>query len=195
MSRLALGLLFTLLASPAAAQGKAEVTSFAGKTLDGKRITLADQRGKAVVISFWATWCVPCKKALPVLDKLETIAPVLAAEGDDDPFDTVLDKRVKPTQIITVEGVTIKLSHYRDFADDSKNPPNVVVYGHTHQSKLEERNGTIRINPGSPTFPGYAHVLGTVGLISIDSGKAEARIVQLEGDIGGFPNSTNDRFV
>jgi len=133
--------------------------------------------------------------SLPVLDKLETIAPVLAAEGDDDPFDTVLDKRVKPTQIITVEGVTIKLSHYRDFADDSKNPPNVVVYGHTHQSKLEERNGTIRINPGSPTFPGYAHVLGTVGLISIDSGKAEARIVQLEGDIGGFPNSTNDRFV
>ena len=70
MSRFALGLLFTLLASPAAAQGKAEVTSFAGKTLDGKRISLADQRGKAVVISFWATWCVPCKRELDDLAKI-----------------------------------------------------------------------------------------------------------------------------
>jgi hypothetical protein len=35
------------------------------------------------------------------------MAPVLAAEGDDDPFDTTIDKRVKPTQTITVDGVTI----------------------------------------------------------------------------------------
>ena len=133
--------------------------------------------------------------SLPVLDKLETVAPVLAVEGDDDPFDTVMDKRVKPTQTITVGGVTIRMAHELGFAEDSKNPPDVVVYGHTHHSKLEERNGTIRVNPGSPTFPGYNYVLGTVGLISIKSGKAEARIVQLEGKIGGFANSTNDRFI
>lgn len=133
--------------------------------------------------------------SLPVLDKLETVAPVLAVEGDDDPFDTVIDKRVKPTQTITVDGVTIRMAHDLGFAEDSKNPPDVVVYGHTHHSKLEERNGTIRVNPGSPTFPGYDYVLGTVGLISIKSGKAEARIVQLEGTIGGFANSTNDRFI
>lgn len=133
--------------------------------------------------------------SLPVLDKLETIAPVLAAEGDDDPFATVVDKRVKPTQTITVDGVTIWMSHYGESPEDSKKPPDIVVYGHTHHSNLEERDGTIRINPGSPTFPGYAYVLGTVGLISINSGKADARIVQLEGKIGGFPNSTNDRFA
>lgn len=132
--------------------------------------------------------------SLPVLDRLETIAPVLAAEGDDDPFDTVVDKRVKPTQTITVDGVTIRMAHYAGLAEDSQNPPGVVVYGHTHRSQLEERNGAIRINPGSPTFPGYDYVLGTVGLISINSGKADARIVQLDGNIGGFSNSTNDRF-
>ena len=127
--------------------------------------------------------------SLPILDDLETIAPVLAAEGDDEPFETTIDKRVKPTQTITVDGVTIWMSHYGEWTEDSKKkPPDIIVYGHTHHSKLEDRNGTIRINPGSPTFPGYDYVLGTVGFISINSGKADARIMQLEGKIGGFPN-------
>ena len=127
--------------------------------------------------------------SLPVLDDLETIAPVLAAEGDDDPFDTTIDKRVKPTQTITMDGVTIWMSHYGEWTEDSKKkPPDIVVYGHTHHSKLEDSNGTIRMNPGSPTFPGYEYVLGTVGFISINSGKVDTRIMQLEGRIGGSPN-------
>lgn len=131
--------------------------------------------------------------SLPVLDDLETIAPVLVAEGDDDPFDITIDRRVKPTQTITVDGITIWVSHYGDWIEDSnKKTPDVIVYGHTHQSKLEKHNGTIRINPGSPTFPGYKYVLGTVGFISIISGKADVRIMQLEGKIGGFANYSKD---
>ena len=127
--------------------------------------------------------------SLPVLDDLESIAPVLAAEGDDDPFDTTIDRRVKPTQTITVDGVTIWMSHYGEWTDNlTKKPPDIVVYGHTHHSKLDDYNGTIRINPGSPTFPGYEYVLGTVGFISINSGKVDTRIMQLEGMIGGSPN-------
>lgn len=36
----------------------------------GKR-SLADFKGKAVILNLWATWCVPCLKELPTLDKLE----------------------------------------------------------------------------------------------------------------------------
>jgi peroxiredoxin len=40
------------------------------KTSSGKRARLKELRGKVVVISFGASWCKPCKKELPALEKL-----------------------------------------------------------------------------------------------------------------------------
>ncbi|MFH1746256.1 MAG: redoxin domain-containing protein [Planctomycetota bacterium] len=39
-------------------------------TPDGKKISLKDLRGKIVVLDFWATWCVPCKAAMPGVQKI-----------------------------------------------------------------------------------------------------------------------------
>lgn len=36
----------------------------------GKAVTLADFKGKVVVVNLWATWCAPCKKEMPTLAKL-----------------------------------------------------------------------------------------------------------------------------
>ena len=36
--------------------------------LDGGKVSLSDLKGQVVVLNFWATWCVPCRKELPTLD-------------------------------------------------------------------------------------------------------------------------------
>jgi thiol-disulfide isomerase/thioredoxin len=38
---------------------------------DGRERTLADWRGRTVLLNLWATWCVPCRREMPALDKLE----------------------------------------------------------------------------------------------------------------------------
>jgi thiol-disulfide isomerase/thioredoxin len=38
---------------------------------EGKDLTLADFRGKVVLLNIWATWCVPCRREMPTLDRLQ----------------------------------------------------------------------------------------------------------------------------
>lgn len=37
----------------------------------GRDLTLADFRGKVVLLNIWATWCVPCREEMPTLDRLQ----------------------------------------------------------------------------------------------------------------------------
>lgn len=40
---------------------------------DGRELTLADFRGRVVLLNVWATWCVPCREEMPTLDRLQAM--------------------------------------------------------------------------------------------------------------------------
>jgi peroxiredoxin len=73
--------------TPVKADEGKEAVDFTLKDPDGKEITLSDYKGKKVLLNFWATWCNPCKKEMPDMEKIHQSHPdvvVLAVNIDSD---------------------------------------------------------------------------------------------------------------
>lgn len=89
---LALALLSIGAATPADAreQGPAPLPAYTYTTAAGESTTLAFPAGSKTILHFWATWCAPCIKELPLLDALAArLAPdpswrVLAVALDEN---------------------------------------------------------------------------------------------------------------
>jgi peroxiredoxin len=61
--------LLSLARANSLAQGQ-PAPDFSLKTLDGQAtVTLSELRGKGVILNFWASWCAPCRKEMPVLQQ------------------------------------------------------------------------------------------------------------------------------
>jgi peroxiredoxin len=84
-----LGLLACSLAAGAVKIGD-PAPAFNLQTLDGKTINIASYKGKVVLLDFWATWCGPCRQALPELKALlqknhGKPLVVISVSADEDP--------------------------------------------------------------------------------------------------------------
>ena len=114
-----------------------------------------------------------------ILEALAQIAPVTAIRGnvDTEPWARTLPA----TEVVNAGGVSIFMLH--NLAQLDLKPEaagfDVVIYGHTHHPKMEERNGVLYFNPGS-AGPRRFHLPVSVGKLMIEGGKVRAKLVSME---------------
>ena len=153
-------------------------------------------------------------ECIGVLDYLETVAPVLAVRGYEDPLERG-ERLATTTRVVQCEGVNIGMVHdiqwpiagittspdgtslcfpngdIRKLLDKKFGQPvDVVIFGDTHEELICSYQGVMFVNPGSPTYPGRRHLrgaLGTLGLMEINNGAIDIRLLALEHTVLPFP--------
>ncbi len=104
-----------------------KVPNFSWKDSTGKTVDFDSFRGKATLINFWATWCVPCKKELPDLVALSS---------------ELAGRDVKVLGISTDRGANVE-SDVGTFVRDHGIPYQVLI----SSEDLEEAFGNVRAIP------------------------------------------------
>lgn len=121
--------------------------------------------------------------SLDVVEELEKIAPVMAVQGN---MDRVNGINLPKAKTLEVEGVKIGIVHGEVYprADTQQLvylakqlDVDILVSGHSHQPKIEQTDGVLLINPGSPIVPRLAD--RTVMLLEIHNKEVDVQIVKI----------------
>jgi thiol-disulfide isomerase/thioredoxin len=78
--------------------------SFTLATLDGKKVSLSDYKGRPVLVNFWGTWCAPCKVEMPWFEEFRKQYAaqgfeILGLTDDADAGNEAIAKVVKKTGV------------------------------------------------------------------------------------------------
>jgi hypothetical protein len=122
---------------------------------------------------------------LSVIDELEQIAPVLAVHGNMDSQE--VSSALPELNSLKIFDWKIGVMHDPNVLQGSgkmveiakENHFNVLVYGHTHASKIKWEEKNLFINPGSPTDPAYFINKPSVGLLKITKQTITPQIINL----------------
>ena len=118
-----------------------------------------------------------------VLEELEKIAPVMAVQGNMDRANGIDLPKAK---IIEAEGLKIGVIpgevYPRADSDQllylaKELNVDILVSGHSHQPKIEQKEGILLLNPGSPIVPRLAD--RTVMLLEINNREVDVEIVKI----------------
>ena len=142
----------------------APAPDFQVTTFDGRKLSLADFKGQVVVLNFWATWCGPCKRELPLLEdyhrRQHSAGLVILAVATED---SLTPFQLRPLQkLLTLQMVK---RFKGDYGDIKYLPTNFVI----------DRKGILRYaESGGFTREGIEEVLGPLIAETRDSPPAAA---------------------
>lgn len=130
------GLAVAAAATPAAITPSTVAPDFALKSLEGSNLRLQEQRGRVVMVNFWATWCGPCKIEMPHLvrlyDKYKGSGfQLLGVNIDEDPR--------QAQQLATKMGL-----HFPVLLDTEKRVSKLYDLSTMPSTVLIDRNGRVR---------------------------------------------------
>ncbi len=134
------GILAVVISVAAAPQTEAPV-ELKLQSLEGKGRSLTAYRGQVVVLNFWATWCAPCRKEMPLLEKLhreyqDRGVVVIAVSVDAK----ATEARIAP--FVQEHGLTFpvwkgaRLSQVEEFSGEQALPATVLL---DRQGRIRER--------------------------------------------------------
>ena len=118
-----------------------------------------------------------------VIDELEEIAPVMAVQGNMDRANGI---KLPKAKVIEAEDLRIGLVHGEVYprADSQQLlylarelNVDILVSGHSHQPKIEQSEGILLLNPGSPIVPRLAD--RTVMLLEINNREVDVELVKV----------------
>jgi cytochrome c biogenesis protein CcmG/thiol:disulfide interchange protein DsbE len=122
------GLLFFSVAALALDVGKL-APPYDITLLDGRPFTIEANKGKVVILHFWATWCVPCRKEMPELDryfrKHHDQGLEMVAISMDDPEDEAKVREAMKTYHF--EGALIRQAKMRGYGRIWRIPLTFVI--------------------------------------------------------------------
>lgn len=114
-----------------------------------------------------------------MLDTLRTLAPVTAVRGNNDR--DAWARAIAETQVLEAGGVVIYVLH--DLAELDLDPAaagfRIVVSGHSHQPRIEERGGVLYVNPGS-CGPRRFKLPIAAGELQISGGSVSATLLEIQ---------------
>ena len=114
-----------------------------------------------------------------VLDALGRVAPVTAVRGNNDRGRWAAD--IPETEVVEVGGVSLYLLHDLHELDLEPRAAGfaAVISGHSHQPKIEERDGVLYLNPGS-AGPRRFKLPISLARLTIQKARVTARLVTLQ---------------
>jgi uncharacterized protein len=114
-----------------------------------------------------------------VLEALQELAPVLAVRGNVDRGEWA--RKLPETVVAQVGSNTLYMLHDVNHLDIDPAPAGfrVVISGHTHKPRLQDRNGVTYLNPGSAGPRRFRNPV-SLALLLIDGEQVEARILTLQ---------------